>query len=65
MHKGVERDEARSTEKERVRRERQADFDMQKALEQEYRKLQNVPDNTIDGQGRERRASGRDLASLD
>ena len=38
MHKGVERD----VEKQRVRQERQADFDMQKALEREYRKIQNV-----------------------
>ncbi|RJE25837.1 hypothetical protein PHISCL_01813 [Aspergillus sclerotialis] len=46
MHKGVERD----AEKQRIRRERQADFDMQKALEQEYRKLQHVPGN-IEKQG--------------
>ncbi|PKY00604.1 hypothetical protein P168DRAFT_330389 [Aspergillus campestris IBT 28561] len=38
MHRGVERD----VEKQRVRLERQADFDMQKALEEEYRKMQSV-----------------------
>lgn len=36
-------------EKQRLRRERQADFNMQKALEEEYRKLQNVP-GSIEGQ---------------
>lgn len=49
MHKGVERD----VEKQRVRRERQADFDMQKALEREYLKIQNVP-GSIEGQGGEK-----------
>ncbi|CAG8061647.1 unnamed protein product [Penicillium salamii] len=38
MHKGVERD----MEKQRIRLERQAEFEMQKALEQEYLKLQTV-----------------------
>jgi protein PET117 len=38
MHKGVERD----MEKQRIRLERQAEFEMQKALEEEYRKLQKV-----------------------
>ncbi|KAH8431147.1 protein PET117 [Aspergillus melleus] len=38
MHKGVERD----MEKQRVRHERQADFEMQKRLEEEYLKLQKV-----------------------
>lgn len=47
MHKGVERD----MEKQRIRRERQADFDMQKALEEEYRKIQHVPGNIDEGQG--------------
>ncbi|KAJ5558060.1 hypothetical protein N7535_009550 [Penicillium sp. DV-2018c] len=42
MHKGVERD----MEKQRVRLERQADFEMQKALEQEYLKLQTVHSTT-------------------
>lgn len=52
MHKGVERD----VEKQRIRRERQADFDMQKALEQEYRKLQNVPQNIPEQGGGEKSA---------
>ncbi|CAG7917338.1 unnamed protein product [Penicillium olsonii] len=38
MHRGVERD----MEKQRIRLERQAEFEMQKALEQEYLKLQTV-----------------------
>lgn len=38
MHRGVERD----MEKQRVRQERQADFEMQKRLEEEYLKLQTV-----------------------
>jgi protein PET117 len=44
MHKGVERD----MEKQRLRLERQADFEMQKALEQEYLKLQTVTSTTVD-----------------
>ncbi|KAL3469442.1 hypothetical protein BJX99DRAFT_241279 [Aspergillus californicus] len=47
MHKGVERD----MEKQRVRLERQADFAMQKALEEEYLKLQKVS-SSIEGQAR-------------
>ncbi|RMJ27331.1 hypothetical protein PHISP_01778 [Aspergillus sp. HF37] len=50
MHKGVERDIERDAEKQRVRQERQADFDMQNALEQEYRKMQKVPGN-VGGRG--------------
>ncbi|KAL2824779.1 hypothetical protein BDW59DRAFT_82569 [Aspergillus cavernicola] len=46
MHKGVERD----MEKQRIRLERQADFTMQKALEEEYLKLQKVSPS-IEGQG--------------
>ncbi|KAL4897452.1 hypothetical protein BDV59DRAFT_167754 [Aspergillus ambiguus] len=38
MHKGVERD----MEKQRIRQERQAEFEMQKRLEEEYLKLQHV-----------------------
>ena len=38
MHAGVIRD----MEQQKVKRERQADFDMQRALEQEYRKVQTV-----------------------
>ncbi|KAL4801936.1 hypothetical protein BDV18DRAFT_147864 [Aspergillus unguis] len=38
MHKGVERD----MEKQRIRLERQAEFEMQRQLEEEYLKLQKV-----------------------
>jgi protein PET117 len=41
MHEGVIRD----VEQQRVRRERQLDFDMQRALEKEYRKVQDVNDD--------------------
>lgn len=40
MHAGVERD----MERQRVKRERQADFEMQRRLEEEYRKIQTVSD---------------------
>jgi len=40
MHAGVERD----IEKQRIKHERQADFEIQKRLEEEYRKYQNVSD---------------------
>lgn len=40
MHAGVIRD----MEQQRIKKERQLDFEMQKALEQEYRKIQNVHD---------------------
>ncbi|KAG7006924.1 hypothetical protein G7Y79_00012g032600 [Physcia stellaris] len=40
MHAGVIRD----IEQQRVKKERQADFEMQKALEEEYRKVQTVRD---------------------
>lgn len=40
MHAGVLRD----IEQQRVKKERQADFEMQKALEEEYRKVQQVHD---------------------
>ena len=47
MHAGVIRD----VEQQRVKRERQADFDMQRQLEEEYKKVQRVSgepaDNTI------------------
>lgn len=42
MHAGVVRD----MEQQRVKRERQADFEMQKQLEIEYRKTQTVQDST-------------------
>ncbi|KAL9132212.1 MAG: hypothetical protein Q9217_000016 [Psora testacea] len=38
MHAGVIRD----MEQQRVKKERQADFDMQRSLEQEYSKVQKV-----------------------
>ncbi|GAB7344175.1 hypothetical protein MBLNU457_2067t1 [Dothideomycetes sp. NU457] len=38
MHQGVVRD----MEQQRLKRERQADFEMQAKLEEEYRKVQNV-----------------------
>lgn len=41
MHAGVIRD----MEQQRLKRERQADFEMQAALEKEYRKLQHVKDD--------------------
>lgn len=40
MHMGVVRD----YEQQRLKRERQADFEMQQALEKEYRKFQTVSD---------------------
>ena len=40
MHAGVLRD----VENQRLKKERQTDFEMQRALEQEYRKVQNVHD---------------------
>ena len=40
MHAGVIRD----MEQQRLKRERQADFETQRALEQEYRKIQTVSD---------------------
>ncbi|KXT15187.1 hypothetical protein AC579_3949 [Pseudocercospora musae] len=42
MHAGVIRD----MEQQRVKRERLADFEMQRQLEEEYRKLQNVSDSS-------------------
>ncbi|KAK6414295.1 hypothetical protein LTR95_013902 [Oleoguttula sp. CCFEE 5521] len=42
MHQGVIRD----MEQQRVKRERQADFEMQRELESEYRKVQNVSDTS-------------------
>jgi len=45
MHAGVIRD----MEQQRIKRERQADFEMQKALEEEYRKVQQVHDGVPGG----------------
>ncbi|KAI8964298.1 hypothetical protein F5Y11DRAFT_316624 [Daldinia sp. FL1419] len=42
MHQGVLRD----MEQQRIKKERQLDFDMQKALEEEYKKGQTVRDTT-------------------
>lgn len=42
MHAGVVRD----MEQQRVKRERQADFEMQRKLEEEYKKVQTVHDST-------------------
>lgn len=40
MHQGVLRD----MEQQRIKRERQLDFEMQRQLEEEYRKVQTVSD---------------------
>ena len=40
MHQGVIRD----VEQQRAKKERQADFDLQRQLEEEFRKVQNVSD---------------------
>ncbi|KIN05792.1 hypothetical protein OIDMADRAFT_111876 [Oidiodendron maius Zn] len=40
MHAGVIRD----VEQQKIKKERQLDFEMQRALEEEYRKVQNVRD---------------------
>ncbi len=40
MHQGVVRD----MEQQRVKKERQLDFEMQRQMEEEYRKVQNVSD---------------------
>ena len=42
MHQGVLRD----MEQQRIKKERQLDFDMQRALEEEYKKGQTVRDTT-------------------
>ncbi|KAL8990130.1 MAG: hypothetical protein Q9169_008202 [Polycauliona sp. 2 TL-2023] len=49
MHAGVVRD----MEQQRVKRERQADFEMQRELEGEYRKVQ-----TVEGEGEEGKTKG-------
>ncbi|KAL2259225.1 hypothetical protein VTK26DRAFT_7173 [Humicola hyalothermophila] len=45
MHQGVIRD----LEQQRIKRERQADFDAQRALEAEYLKEQTVRQSSLDG----------------
>ena len=47
MHAGVIRD----VEQQRIKRERQADFEMQRQLEEEYRKVQIVSDLTAKSAG--------------
>ncbi|KAI1482988.1 hypothetical protein K445DRAFT_323463 [Daldinia sp. EC12] len=46
MHQGVLRD----MEQQRIKKERQLDFDMQRALEEEYKKGQTVRDTTDEAQ---------------
>lgn len=49
MHAGVIRD----MEQQKLKKERQLDFDMQRQLEKEYRELQNVSDSSeVDTRGR-------------
>lgn len=43
MHAGVLRD----MEQQRLKKERQLDFDMQRALEAEYKKVQSVHDGAV------------------
>jgi len=45
MHQGVVRD----IEQQRVKKERQLDFDLQKVLEAEYKQVQSVRDSTAEG----------------
>ncbi|KAL9104519.1 MAG: hypothetical protein Q9163_000550 [Psora crenata] len=45
MHAGVLRD----MEQQKIKKERQADFEMQRALEEEYRKVQKVHDGKDKG----------------
>ena len=42
MHQGVVRD----MEQQRIKKERQLDFEMQKAMEDEYKKAQSVHDGS-------------------
>ncbi|KAI3529976.1 uncharacterized protein CLUP02_10124 [Colletotrichum lupini] len=46
MHQGVVRD----IEQQRIKRERQLDFDMQRALEEDYKREQTVRDATAPSQ---------------
>lgn len=48
MHQGVVRD----LEQQRIKRERQLDFDMQKALEEEYKQVQSVRASTMEEDGK-------------
>lgn len=47
MHAGVLRD----MEQQKIKRERQAEFEMQRQLEEEYRKVQHVRDGDSAGGG--------------
>ena len=47
MHAGVVRD----MEQQRIKKERQLDFDMQRALEEEYKKGQTVRDSIVEAGG--------------
>ncbi|KAI1372587.1 hypothetical protein F4677DRAFT_432084 [Hypoxylon crocopeplum] len=49
MHQGVVRD----MEQQRIKKERQLDFEMQKILEEEYKKGQTVRDTTAEIQTKE------------
>lgn len=53
MHAGVIRD----MENQRVKRERQADFEMQKELQEEYLKIQTVSDSTVPDKLRDGKAT--------
>jgi protein PET117 len=44
MHQGVVRD----IEQQRIKKERQLDFDLQRELEAEYKKVQSVRDSTAE-----------------
>lgn len=46
MHQGVVRD----MEQQRIKKERQLDFDIQKVMEEEYRKVQTVKDGGAIGE---------------
>jgi protein PET117 len=43
MHAGVVRD----IERQHIKRERQLDFEMQRAMEEEYKKVQTVRDGSV------------------
>ncbi|OTB02766.1 hypothetical protein M426DRAFT_322364 [Hypoxylon sp. CI-4A] len=49
MHQGVVRD----MEQQRIKKERQLDFEMQKALEEEYKRGQTVRDTTAEPQAKQ------------
>lgn len=49
MHAGVIRDEENQRRKREVQEERRLDFELQKKLEEEYKKTQSVHDSTAGG----------------